>query len=83
MAEEEDTDEDAGWLGTTEAARYLGVVPRTVYRMIDEGGIPAFKLGRVIRVRTSDLEAYLESKRVQPGDLRHLYPHGDDEDGET
>ena len=29
------------WLGTTEAAERLGVVPRTLYRMIDEGSIPA------------------------------------------
>lgn len=70
------------WLGTTEAARYLGVVPRTLYRMIDEGRIPAFKLGRVIRLRVADLEAFLESNRVQPGELKHLYPPpvADDDD---
>ena len=62
------------WLGTTEAAEHLGVVPRTLYRMIDEGLIPAYKMGRVIRIKASDLDAYLEANRVQPGSLSHLYP---------
>jgi excisionase family DNA binding protein len=62
------------WLGTTEAAERLGVVPRTLYRMIDEGQIAAYKMGRVIRVKESDLDTFLESTRVQPGELKHLYP---------
>jgi excisionase family DNA binding protein len=62
------------WLGTTEAAERLGVVPRTLYRMIDEGAIPAYKMGRVIRLKESDLDAFLETTRVQPGTLAHLYP---------
>lgn len=80
-----DAANDGEWLGTTDAARYLGVVPRTLYRMIDEGRIPAFKLGRVIRVRRSDLDTFLESTRVQRGELKHLYPprvEGDDEPSE-
>jgi excisionase family DNA binding protein len=67
------------WLGTTEAAEKLGVVPRTLYRMIDEGQIPAYKMGRVIRVKEGDLDAFLESTRVQPGELKHLYPERVDE----
>jgi excisionase family DNA binding protein len=62
------------WLGTQEAARQLGITARTLYRLIDEGEIPAYKLGRVLRLRLSDVEAFLESARVKPGDLEHLYP---------
>lgn len=62
------------WLGTTEAAERLGVVPRTLYRLINDGQIPAYKMGRVIRVKESDLDAFLEHTRVQPGTLSHLYP---------
>ena len=65
---------DPVWLGTQEAARQLGITPRTLYRLINEGEIPAYKLGRVLRLRLSDVEAFLESARVQPGDLEHLYP---------
>jgi excisionase family DNA binding protein len=62
------------WLGTQDAARQLGITARTLYRLINEGEIPAYQLGRVLRLRLSDVEAFLESARVQPGDLEHLYP---------
>jgi excisionase family DNA binding protein len=62
------------WLGTQEAARHLGITARTLYRLIDTGEIPAYKLGRVLRVKLSDVEAFLEGARVKPGDLEHLYP---------
>ena len=79
---EEEVLEATRWVGTTAAAAYLGVVPRTLYRMIDEDRIPAYKMGRVIRLRRSDLDAYLEAHRVRPGELEHLYPPrtGDDDD---
>jgi hypothetical protein len=31
-------------------------------------------MGRVIRLKESDLDAFLETTRVQPGTLSHLYP---------
>ncbi len=61
------------WLGTKAAATYLGVTPRTLYRLIDEG-LPAYRFGRVIRVKEADLVAHLERARIAPGSLRHLYP---------
>ena len=62
------------WLGTQDAARQLGITARTLYRLINEGEIPAYKLGRVLRLKLSDVEAFLEAARVRPGDLEHLYP---------
>ncbi len=56
------------------AAEYLGVTLRTVYKFVDQGDIPAYKLGRVFRIRRSDLDDFLERCRVQPGELGHLYP---------
>ncbi len=62
------------WLSTAEAAKYVGVTPRTLYRFIDLGDLAAFRFGRVIRVRTSDVDDFIERQRVEPGTLRHLYP---------
>lgn len=31
-------------------------------------------MGRVIRLKEDDLDSFLESTRVQPGELKHLYP---------
>ena len=67
-------DDDIIWLGTKEAARRLGVTSRTLYRFIDEGGLPAYRLGRVIRLKQSDVDAFIETCRIEPGTLEHLYP---------
>lgn len=62
-------DEEPLWISTSDAARRLGVVPRTVYGFINDGGLPAYRFGRVIRIRVADLEAFIESRRVRPGEL--------------
>ena len=63
-----------GWLSTQAAAKRLGVTPRTLYRFIDHGDLPAYRMGRVIRLKTSEVDAFIESTRIQPGSLEHLYP---------
>lgn len=65
-----------GWLTTQDTCALLGVTLRTLYRLIDSGQLAAYKVGRVIRLRQPDVDAYLESVRIKPGDLEHLYPHG-------
>lgn len=53
-------------LTTREVARYLHVVPITVYRMIDRGDLPAIKVGSRWRIRRQDLEDYLKRSTSQP-----------------
>ena len=67
-------EDDPRWLSTAEAAKRLGITPRTLYRIIDEGQLPAYKFGRVIRVKEGDVEAFVEASRIRPGSLEHLYP---------
>lgn len=43
---------------TAEVAALLGITLRTLYRLIDEGELPAYKMGRLIRLRTAEVEAY-------------------------
>ncbi len=62
------------WLGTTAAAKRLGITTRTLYRFIDEGYIAAYRMGRVIRVKGEDVDAYIEACRIEPGTISHLYP---------
>ena len=73
---------DDEWLSTAEAADLLGVVPRTLYRMIDTDGLPAYRIGRPIRLRRGDVLAYIEGARVKPGDLRALYTMGERPDAD-
>ena len=62
------------WMGTREACERLGVTLRTLYRFIDEGQLPAYKMGRVIRVQSSDVDDFIGRMRISPGTLEHLYP---------
>jgi excisionase family DNA binding protein len=62
------------WLSTAEAANRLGITPRTLYRFIDEGQLAAYRFGRVIRLKTGDVDTFIEACRIPPGSLEHLYP---------
>jgi excisionase family DNA binding protein len=62
------------WMSTAEAARYLGITPRTLYRFIDQGDIGAYRFGRVIRLKAEEVEGFVEKCRIEPGTLEHLYP---------
>jgi excisionase family DNA binding protein len=66
--------ESIRWLSTKEAASRLGVTLRTLYRFIDEGQIAAYQFGRVIRIKEADVGSFIESSRIAPGSLKHLYP---------
>ena len=72
--EEQPEREPIEWLGTTAAARRLGITTRTLYRFIDEGYIAAYRMGRVIRVKGHDIDSYIETCRIEPGTISHLYP---------
>ena len=52
-------------LNTTEAAEYLGFQPQTlaIWRTTGRYGLPFLKLGRLVRYRKSDLDAWLASRR--------------------
>ena len=62
------------WLSSKEAAHRIGVTQRTLYRFIDEDRLPAYRLGRVIRLKALDVEAFIDAGRIRPGSLKHLYP---------
>jgi excisionase family DNA binding protein len=68
------TSSDVRWLSTAEAAKRLGITPRTLYRFIDEGQLPAYRFGRVIRLKEAEVDQFIEQCRIPPGTLEHLYP---------
>lgn len=63
-----------------EAAAALGISPLTVYRLVNDGDLAAYRIGRRnIRIKETALEAFLAGRIVQPGEitgqdipLRHL-----------
>ena len=72
--EPSDTSGEIKWLSTAEAANRLGITPRTLYRFIDEGQLPAYRFGRVIRLKADEVDRFIDSCRIEPGTLEHLYP---------
>ncbi len=52
-----------------EAAAYIGVTENTlsVWRCVGRYAIPFIKVGRLVRYRRSDLEAWLESRTQNSG----------------
>ncbi|MEI7887431.1 MAG: helix-turn-helix domain-containing protein [Actinomycetes bacterium] len=60
---------DITWLNTGESARRLGITPRTLYRFIDDGKVPAYRFGRVIRLKESEVAQFIEECRIAPGTL--------------
>ena len=65
------------WLSTAEAAQQLGITTATLYRLIDNGSIVAYRFGRMFRLKVRDVETFLERSRIKPRDPSQLPPHGD------
>lgn len=57
------------WLTYATAAEHVGCNERTIRRLILDGTLPAFKLGkRAVRIRRSDLDKAFRRIRVYSGD---------------
>lgn len=68
MSEVSATDEQDVFLSVEELAERYGVTPLTVYQWNSRGGGPPFiKVGRGARYRLSDVRAWEDSNRVDPG----------------
>jgi excisionase family DNA binding protein len=74
MNDSSPTNTNIEWLSTKEAADRLGITLRSLYRFVDEGSLPAYRFGRVIRLKSQDVDTFIEMCRIEPGTLEHLYP---------
>ena len=55
-------------LTVREVADTMRVSTMTVYRLIRSDALPAIRVGKHFRIRTRDLEDYLESQSTRGGD---------------
>lgn len=49
-------------ISTREAAKMLGVTPRTVVRLVERNEIPGFKVGDVWRFYREDIQHYINTQ---------------------
>lgn len=52
-------------LTVAEVARELRVSTMTVYRLVQAGELPAFRIGKNYRIKRNDLDAYLAAGAVR------------------
>ena len=64
------------WVSTKEASELLGLTVSTLYRLIDDGHLTAYRFGRVIRLREIDIDTFIASSQIKPGSL---HQHRQDE----
>lgn len=55
---------DSAFLTTEEVLSCLKVNPRTIYRLIKSGELPAIRIGRQWRFRRADLDAWIDRQRT-------------------
>ena len=49
------------WIGIEEAANYLGVTKETIRNWIKKTDIPAHKIGKLWKIKASELDAWVKS----------------------
>ena len=54
-------------LRVNEVAALLSIGRRTVYTLVNNGELPAVRVGARLRFRPEDVDAYLEARKVAAG----------------
>ena len=48
----------------------LAVTTATIYRMVERGELPAYKIGKSLRFNPEEIEEFLKSVRIGPNGLK-------------
>ena len=49
------------WVDVEEVAAHLGVGKESIYRWIDKKGLPARRVGRLLRFKLSEVDAWVQA----------------------
>ncbi len=66
---------DERWLSVDEIAEYLGIKKFTVYKWVERLDLPARKIGRLLKFRKSEIDAWVENhdaKKSKPQTSKRL-----------
>lgn len=53
---------DERWLSVDDVSAYLGIRRGTVYKWVERYGLPARKVGRLLKFRRPDIDKWMESR---------------------
>jgi excisionase family DNA binding protein len=51
------------FLTIDELSEYLSVRRSTLYALVEKGGLPHYRVGRLIRIKRDDVDLWMESRR--------------------
>jgi excisionase family DNA binding protein len=55
------------WVSLEEIAEHLGVSRDTIYRWIDDRGLPAHKVGRLWKFKVSQVDEWVQAGQANEG----------------
>lgn len=58
------------WVSLDEVARHLGISRDTVYRWIENRGMPAHKVGRLWKFQVSEVDLWVRAGKAQETDAK-------------
>jgi excisionase family DNA binding protein len=61
---------DGEWVDAEGAGSLCGLSHQTVYRLIEDGRLPASRRAGQVQIRRTDVATLIESSRIVPGSLR-------------
>lgn len=68
------------WVSVEEVAKHLDVAKDSVYRWVDSRGLPAHRIGRILKFRISEVDGWVKSHRSSTaGDVTNDKTKTDDQ----
>ncbi|HFS5637772.1 TPA: helix-turn-helix domain-containing protein [Legionella pneumophila] len=59
------------WLSVDEIGEYLGVKRDTVYKWINDRGMPAHKIGRLWKFKVSQVDVWVEARSAKETEMNN------------
>ena len=69
LAESSKNTQKRGLISVAELSEFTGVSTHTLYSWVLQRSIPFYKIGKLVRFNISEIEKWLETKKVKVGDF--------------
>jgi excisionase family DNA binding protein len=54
------------WMDVRDLSEYLKLKEKTIYYLVSKGVIPCYRIGRLVRFRQDEVDAWMDTKRAKP-----------------
>jgi len=54
------------WLTVKELASYIKVKEKTLYSLVNQGLMPHYRIGKLIRFKQDEIDTWMQSKKAVP-----------------